>query len=276
MLQMMPLEDLPGSPQHRTVLEAIIRHYAHDARIRAIILFGSLATGNWHPFSDLDLDIVVEDGILVNSLQELQHLCQSLHDLGGDGSLIIPEGEEEGDVVLTSLMEFSIRYHPLSTTSPNIVDKMYLLAGRIDLETVRAAGLANRVASDSSPTILISQCIRWAIEIHAAIERNRLWLAVELVHRIREALMEIFTFSRLGVRSLRFFETEAPASLQILLGETLPALNHAAMYRVLVSVVDILNNDLDKFGDPSLSLTDDQKRILVQLRARMEHASPGT
>lgn len=276
MLHRMTHEALLGTPQHRAVLEAIIRHYADDARIRAIILFGSLSAGNWHPLSDLDLDIVVEDGILINPVQELQALCRSLSDLGGDGALIIPDGEEEGDVVLTSLMEFSVRYHPLATTSPNIVDQMHLLAGRIDLETVRAVGLANRVASDSSPTILISQCIRWAIEIEAAIERNRLWLAVELLHYIRANFMEIFTQARQGVRPLRFFEIEAPESLHVLLGKTLPSLNHAAIFKALVAVIGILHDDLEKLGDASLTLTNDQRRILAQLQVRMENAHLGS
>lgn len=276
MLQRIPFEALPGSPQHRNLLEAIIRHYANDARIRAIILFGSLSAGNWHPFSDLDLDIVVEDGIVINPVEELQALCRSLSDLGGDGALIIPDGDEEGDVVLSTLMEFSVRYHPLATTSPNIVDKMDLLAGRIDLETVRVAGLSNRVASQTSATILINQCIRWAIEIEAAIERNRLWLAIELLHYIRAAFMEIFTQARQGVRPLRFFETEARGSVQTLLGETLPSLNQAAILKALVAVIGILHDDLEKLGDSSLTLTNDQTRILAQLRVRMDNAHLGS
>src|SRR5258708_17778006 len=128
------VEQFPGTPQHQTLLTAIIGHYANDPRIRAVILFGSLAKGLWSTLSDLDMDIVLEDGIVIDPVRELEQLCLSLTDLGGRGALIVPDGQEAGDVVLASLMEFSIRYHPLATTSPNIIDSMLLLAGRIDAE----------------------------------------------------------------------------------------------------------------------------------------------
>ena len=53
----------PGTPQHQRLLKTIVIHYANDPRILAIIVFGSLGRGNWDPYSDLDLDVIIADGL---------------------------------------------------------------------------------------------------------------------------------------------------------------------------------------------------------------------
>jgi hypothetical protein len=171
-------------------------------------------------------------------------------------------------------MEFSIRYHPLATTSPNIIDGMRVVAGRIGPETIKAAGLSNRVSTQRSSDILLSQCIRWAVGTDVAIQRNCLWLAIELLHRMRTSLMLLFARARQAQRPLHFFETEADAGLQVLLGETLPSLDGRTIYKALMVMLDILENSLDRFDDAIVQLTDDQRQILSRLRNRMEDTKP--
>jgi len=72
----------PGVAHHQRVLRAIVDHYAADPRVRAVALFGSLARGDWHDASDLDLDIVLADGVAVNSIAELMRLCDALTAIG--------------------------------------------------------------------------------------------------------------------------------------------------------------------------------------------------
>ena len=49
----------PGTLQHQHLLETVVTHYANDPRILAVIVFGSLGNGNWDPYSDLDLDVII-------------------------------------------------------------------------------------------------------------------------------------------------------------------------------------------------------------------------
>ncbi len=42
--------------RHQALLDRIVAHYKYDDRIRAIVVFGSVSTGEWHELSDLDLD----------------------------------------------------------------------------------------------------------------------------------------------------------------------------------------------------------------------------
>src|SRR5512137_1240571 len=122
----------PGTAQHQALLRAIVAQYKDDSRVLAVIVFGSLGRGNWDAYSDIDLDVVIADGTTLDVLCELEQLCEALATLNEKAALIIPDGDDAGDVVLKSLMQLSIRYHPLAQTSPNIVESMRVLVGSLD------------------------------------------------------------------------------------------------------------------------------------------------
>src|SRR3712207_2290718 len=50
-------------PEHRRVLEAIVTHYRDDPRVLGLLLGGSNVAGGIDCFSDVDLDVVVDDGL---------------------------------------------------------------------------------------------------------------------------------------------------------------------------------------------------------------------
>jgi len=149
-------------------------------------------------------------------------LCDSFASIGERVALIIPDGDDAGDVVLESLMELSIRYHPLHTTSPNIVDSIQVLAGRMDGEAIKAAGLGNQRVRDRPPGRILDMCVRYAVGVDVALQRRQVWGAIELLHRMRGLLMELFARARDGVRPYHVFQAEADAVLQARLGATLP------------------------------------------------------
>src|SRR3989304_5247930 len=103
------MTNLPGTAEHQQLLQEIINHYADDARIRAIILFGSLVRGTWDRFSDIDLDLITINETTICIEQELEGLCMYLATAGMGEAMIVLDGLEAGDVVLTSLLQFSIR-----------------------------------------------------------------------------------------------------------------------------------------------------------------------
>src|SRR5262249_32289187 len=115
---------VPGTPSHQTVLGALRAHYANDPRALAFSLFGSLARGDWDEYSDLDLDVVLRDDAPIDARQEVEHLGPVLEAAGERIALIVPRGQESVDLVLLPLLEISIRFHPLATTSPNIIESV--------------------------------------------------------------------------------------------------------------------------------------------------------
>jgi predicted nucleotidyltransferase len=258
---------LPGTIQHQRILQVITSYYENDPRILAIIVFGSLGRGNWDGYSDLDLDVVVADGIKVDVKAELIHLGHMLAAVGEQIALLIPD-DDDADVVFMSLMELSIRYHPLADTSPNIVDSMLLLLGKIDLATIETAGLANRKSDNEPLGRELDRCVRYALEVDSALHRGYLWSAIELLHYMRHSIMELFTCSHGGKRPYQFFEKEVDQILQARLGDTLPQYDLKTAQAALSQFMDILTKDLDQLTGGQVQLTETHLELLTAIRSR--------
>jgi nucleotidyltransferase-like protein len=267
---LLPPDHYPGTPAHQALLGAVVDHYAGDARVLAVCLFGSLARGDGDEYSDLDLDIVLADGLQIAVADELARLCASFARLGEHAGTIVVRHADRGDVVLASLRELSIRYHPLATTSPNIVESLLLLSGRIPAEAIRAAGEANRRANDDSPETLLAACVRYAVEVDVALRRGRPWIALDLLGRMRDALMELYARVQGGGRPLQTFEARADAALQERLGATVAAFDPDSIHQALSSMLALLDDDLDAFTGGHVRLTDGQRLVLRALHQRNE------
>ena len=51
-----------GGHAHQALIGHVVAHFAGDDRVRAVVVFGSVGAGSWHELSDVDLDVVIEDG----------------------------------------------------------------------------------------------------------------------------------------------------------------------------------------------------------------------
>src|SRR5215210_929051 len=85
-----------GSDRHRALIGEILEFYEGDPRVRAVAVFGSVAAGTWHELSDVDLDVVIEDGAVVEPADEVEALF-------GARAAIVLASEDSADVVLDSL-----------------------------------------------------------------------------------------------------------------------------------------------------------------------------
>ncbi len=259
----------PGTRLHQALLERVVRHYQDDSRVLAVGLFGSLARGNWDEYSDLDLDIIIEEGVLIHITEELHSLCAAFHPLGERALIVVPNGDEEGDIVLQSLAELSVRYHTLATTSPNIVDSLQILAGKIDLDTVKMMGMANRPVRHSPNNHDLDRVLRWAVEVNIRVRRHHFWQAAQLLQRMRDTLVEIFAFSRGYPRAFQAFEAEADERIKADLGQTLPQHHLESIQAALAAMMGILENDLDELSAGQLHLDDTQRELMASVREQM-------
>ena len=262
-----PIE-YPGTPQRQTLLQQVISYYADDPRILSVVVFGSLGRGKWDRYSDLDLDIIIADDITIEIMQELSQLCESFTAIDEHAALIIPNSEDAGDIVLESLLELSIRYHQLQTTSPNIISSMRVLSGQLGGEIIKAAGLANLQVKDRPLARLLDICVRYAVDTDVALQRRRLWGAIETEHRMRNLLMELYAQAHGGVRPLQFFEAEASALLQTRLGATLPRYQMVSAQEALTHLLNILEQDVDLLTGGQIQLTEAHRKILKLVRMR--------
>jgi predicted nucleotidyltransferase len=257
----------PGTPQHQTILRAIVEHYEHDPRILAVAVFGSLGRGNWDEYSDIDLDVVIAEGVSLNAAEELTQLCRAFEQLGEHLAVLIPDDDDAGDVVFDSLLQMSVRYHPLADTHPNIVDTLHVLTSRIDHNVIAAAGLANQRPRQSLE-VTLAECVRYAAVADIALQRHGLWDAIEVLHRLRTSLMELYTLTHGGQRPCLFFQANADPDLQAQLGRTLPQYNLESAQVSLVHCLNLLEHDLGHLTNDQLQLSDAYRRVLKAVRAR--------
>jgi predicted nucleotidyltransferase len=214
--------DYPGTVLHQRVLAAVVAHFAADPRVLGVVLFGSLARGDWDEYSDLDLDIVLASGVAISAMDELERLCAALTASGERVAAVVPKRADEGDVVLVSLLELSIRFHPLASTSPNIVEGARVLWGSITEEDIRAAGRANAPAELPTLAVLRDRCVRALLEADVALQRKRLWFAIEQLNLARDQIIALFAAVRGAPRPLHAFQQAADERLSAQLAATLP------------------------------------------------------
>jgi predicted nucleotidyltransferase len=263
------IAEYPGTPQHRSLLRAIVSQYENDPRILAVVVFGSLARGKWDAFSDIDCDIVVVDDVHIDTINELRYLGDAFASVGETIAFIVPINNDAGDIQLCSLMQLSIRYHPLARTSPNIVREMMVLAGVLDHASIVRAGEEN---SESAPADLpqsVDVLIRYAVIANTCIQRNQVWSTLEILHRMRRILMDLFTLSHGGERAYQFFDDNAPEELQAQLGATLSTGDTDSLRASLTRLLDILERNLGSVADNQIRLTDAHRIVLSGVREQL-------
>jgi hypothetical protein len=147
---------------------------------------------------------------------------------------------------------------------------MRVLAGSLDREQIAAAGLANRKPSDEPLDRLLDRCVRYAAVADVGLRRGQAWITVEVLHRMRGILMELFTRARGEGRSYQRFEAEADGWLQERLGATLPQFALPSIQEALLRLLDILEHDLEPLTAGQLELGDAQRAVLERVRSRQE------
>lgn len=196
----------PGGRSHKALIGQLVDRYRGDDRIRAIVVFGSVGAGTWHELSDVDLDVVTEDGAEIVPAEEITAVF-------GPRAVIVLAGPDAADIVLDSAEELSVRWHPLGTTSPNIAATARIVAGAISLPTLAAAGQANWSAPDEQR--LLDTVVRDAVGAYKSLARGRRWEAVTAVERMRRSLTEL----RGGRDALRLDPAEPARALAAVLAE---------------------------------------------------------
>jgi len=264
-------ENLPGTEAHQAVLRVFVAAYANDPRIALVGLFGSLARGDWVNESDLDLDVVIHEGVSLDPVAEVWRLGPPCQAVGQTLALVIPDGDDAANAVFSTLLGLSVRFHLLEATHPNIVHSLLRLSGPLPLEAVVAAGMANRARRRPPPPLgrLVDEYLRFAAEAAIALGRERLWLCAELLARMRALLITLYARTHGGERPLHTFDSDAPPALQSCLGAALPSLDSASMRAALLQLLNLAEHDLPAFTAGQLVLSPAQQAVLAVVRAML-------
>lgn len=258
---------LPDTSHHQELLQRITSFYAGDNRILALLLFGSLGRGAGDRWSDLDLAVVVRDGVHVEVSAELARLAAALA-VHGDPVLSTADAGDAGYLIPQSLCGIAIDYTELAKVSSYVLHGCIVLAGTLDLETIRKAAAAN----DTPPPtldLLLRKALWLALGADICIRRHQFWQALPTLDRIRGTLIEIFALSRGGRRASYAFGETASAELQEKFGRTLPAYVLYAPAAALSALLDLVEHDLLELSNGQLQLDHGQRELISRLRVRL-------
>lgn len=256
-----------GNGEHQRLLRAMTAYHARQPWARAFLVFGSLGRSDWDAYSDLDLDVVISDDAALDPVVEAARLCAAI---GERPALIAPRRGDDAEVVLESLAQFSIRYHPLATTSPNILDSMRLLWGHLSLDEIRAAVALARRALPATPETMLALATRALLNSQLALARGRLWSAFASLEETRSLLLEMYAHARDLPRPLRAFERDPDATLRDALAPLASDLTPAAIRAALLAATDfLLGPHLDRLSNGQAALTPGERHILDEVRLRL-------
>ncbi len=262
--------ELPGTQHHQDVLKAVLQCYKEDPRILAVIVFGSLSKGNWDEYSDIDLDIIIKDDCITSAAKELQKLTPYFDTANQELAITVYRNQDEVDVVYKSLLQLSVKYHTLDTMHPNVVSNMFILKSSIPEDVIKLAGENNQQSSVKPANEIVSECIRHILGVDCAVKRNNLWLAEDLLYRIRSNLLKLFTESKKGQRPYYYFEKNASESLQYKMLKTFSQGTKQSITVALFQVILLLKEDLDELSSFSTSLSSSQSFVLSEIEKSLE------
>lgn len=265
--------NLPGSPDQRALLQTVAAAYSNDMRVLAVILFGSLGRGNGDEYSDLDVVVIVRDDAVVDIASELVGLRAALAQ-NGIRTLLTQAAGNAVYLTTETLASVAIDYAKLRETPWYLLAGYLVLSGTVDPAAIESAAKANE-ESQFPPHVELHRALWLALIVNGHLYRGSYWPALSSLNRMRGALLEIFTLSRNGRRSARFFDTTAGLELKAMIGRTLPAYfptspaqTVASLSDALLAVLDILEYHLADLSNGQVELGTGERELVLRLRAR--------
>ena len=110
--------------------------------------------------------------------------------------------------------------------------------------------------------------MRYAVETDAALQRKRVWSAIELLNRMRALVMELYAETHNGLRALDSFQLQADAEVQSRLGSTLPSYSLASAQGSLMRFLEFMEHDLEGLTDGQIRLEETHRQLLNGVRRR--------
>jgi predicted nucleotidyltransferase len=254
--------ELPGTTIHKQILSALLNLFKQDKNVREFIIFGSLVRGNWDKYSDLDLDVVVNDAKQEIVRQEVNNLLKVLEINHLKVLRYFEEFTNEYVFIFDSLDRMSIRFHLLEDTHPAIIDSMRILYGDLTSEQIKAS--QNMIhKKDLDFQILNNKFLEHAIYAQLSIRRNKLINASFFLNKMREIIIEIYVKSR----SRREFDFEEIADQKIrkAVANIFSTLDANSSIRILKRLIDLYLNSINEISMGKIILSNNEKEILEKV-----------
>ena len=234
---------------HGHILDVVVGHYRADPRVCGLLLGGSNASGTMDFYSDVDLDVVVEDDTFGAVFAERDHAADAAgrplfrfiadHIPGGEHLYIVLYPTPRGPVKL------DVEYHRASAVVPAWwLRRRRLLFDRTGALKHVLAQSADVEMPGPSPERLLDldqKFWTWCWYTFGKIVRGELWEAVDGLHTMRSrALVQLIAWNA-GAPSegYRRLEQKADQRLQGRLAGTLAPPQRSPLYAALRASMDL-------------------------------------
>jgi hypothetical protein len=246
------LTGLDRFSEHRHVLDAMVDRYGDDPRVTGLLLGGSNVAGGMDFFSDVDLDVVVDDRFVEAVFAERDRAVEAAgrplfrfiadHIPGGEHIYIVLYDTPAGPVKL------DVEYHRAGT----VVPVEWLTRCRLLLDRTGALAAASAAAAGLPPPgpgvavlrDLDQKCWTWCWYACGKIVRGELWEAVDALHTIRaRVLVPLLTWGA-GARmeGARRLERKADAAVLRQLAATIAPPERRPLYAALQQTIELYTN----------------------------------
>lgn len=270
---------LPGSPQHQSLLQTIVDCYQDDGRVLALLIYGSHGRDRADAYSDLDLEVVVNEEAVIDVPREIERIYAAFAQREVR-VLFVEIAGSDGYIVLESLIGVALSYHSLQALNPYVLEGWRILRGSLDTETIRAAASANQHA-EPPLSQHVHRALWLALGVEMIVQRQQFWGALLGLERLRHALAEIFAASRGGRRAYQVFEEQASAEVKAKFASTFPQYfaespqdTARSLGTALLSLLNLIELDLDQLSNGQAQLGPGEREFINRLRARVQQALP--
>lgn len=251
--------ELPGNKTHQKILQLLINLFQKDKNIRAFIVFGSLVRGNWDKYSDLDLDVVVEDTSEMLIKQVVDSIKAKLISKQIKILLYFEEFTNEFVFIFDSLDRMNIRFHLLKDTHPVIISSMRILYGDLTFEELKSSQ-NKKLKNEVNYQLLQYKFLEHVIYVQLSIKRNKFINASFFLSKMRQIIIELYV----GVRNKRLFDFEniADEKIKSIIVSSYQTLTKKNLHTSLEILINLYLSQIEQITLGKLKLTDNERTIL--------------
>ena len=254
---------LPGSKKHQRILQVLLDLFKKDSNVEAFIILGSLATGNWDNYSDMDLDVIVANDNEALVHKEIGLMLKSLSNFEFKILTAFAEFKNEQVIIFDTLDRISIRFHTLKDTNPAILDSMRILYGKHTEKYIRSVVVEKE--AEVNLELLNNKFLELSMYVPISLKRGKVINAQFFLNKMRQTLISIYVKSQ---RFKREFDFEANASLSLKkeLYTTYAACEKSEIIKAFNKLLDVYKNNLKEISNGKIKLSDGQDLLIKEVR----------
>lgn len=255
---------LPGNKTHQKILQLLINLFQRDKNIQAFIVFGSLVSGSWDNYSDLDLDAVVKRDKREIVQGEIKQMLDVLSSSDFKALTVFEEFPNEQVIILDSLDRISIRFHTLKDTHPAILLSMRVLCGSLSEDDIKKSVTRREKKVDIN--LLNNKFLEFANYVPISLKRNKPMNAIFFLNKMRQTLIKIYNYTH-NIKREFDFEQQVSLSLKEALYLTYSECRKEEIEKAFIKLLDTYISNIKEISSDKIKLTKNQLLLLDKAKS---------